>query len=159
MNVYQFEDFDTFYEASKLASLSGNLVNVYTPVHYEEIDELLKIRPRAVTAGLYIGGSLGIITALLITVIPNVWTFPINVGGRPLFSWPAFAIICFELMVLFGGFGSVFGFLFSNRYPRYDRDIFFLEAFEDKKKGEYFLVTREELRHPAAGHHYALPHA
>jgi hypothetical protein len=85
-----------------------------------------------------------------------VFTFPINIGGRPLFSWPAFAILMFELMVLFAAVGSIIAFFWSQKYPRYDKAIFGLAEYHDKEKGEYFLVTTDDLRGNNASHSYRL---
>jgi hypothetical protein len=156
MRVYQFSDFHPFFEACRLAQEEKILNDVHTPIHHEEIDELLEIKPKLVNLGYYAGGIAGLFTGAVITIVPSVFTFPINVGGRPLFSWPAFAIIMFELMVLFSCTGAIIGFLFSHRYPRYDRNIFSLGEFQNKDKGEYFLVTTDELRGISAPHSYRL---
>jgi Protein of unknown function (DUF3341) len=54
-----------------------------------------------------VGGISGVLTGLAIT-IGTTYEWRLNAGGKPLLSWPPFIIICFELMVLFGG---IFGFL------------------------------------------------
>lgn len=156
MNVYQFADFSSFYEAAKLARNQGSLASVHTPVHRKELDELLGPRVSWVNRGFYGGGITGILTAMLITLVPNLLTFPINVGGKPLFSWPAFAIIGFELMMLLAGLGAVAGFFWGNRFPRYDLALFELDEFHQKQKGEYFLVTSTTLdgRLGAVTHHH-----
>jgi hypothetical protein len=156
MRVYQFREFGPFLEASRTAVKEKILADVHTPIHHHELDELLHLKPKAVNRGYYIGGVLGILTGALITIVPNVFTFRINVGGRPLFSWPAFAILMFELMVLFAAVGSIVAFFLSQKYPRYDRAIFGLAEYHDKEKGEYFLVTTEDLRGSSPPHSYRL---
>lgn len=156
MNVYQFEDVESFREACRQAHSMDKDVEVYSPIPHEEIFEEMGIRQTKMNATFYTGATMGLITAGLITAVPNLVTFPINVGGRPLNSWPAFVIIAFELMVLFGGLASVGAFLYLNRFPRYDRTIFFLKDFADQKHGGYFITSERELDGVKAHRHYRI---
>lgn len=156
MNAYQFDNFIDFFEALKAAKSADTHVEAFTPIHHEEVDELLRIKPRFVNIFFYSGGLLGIVIAMMITTIPSVFTFPINIGGRPLWSWPAFSIIAFELMILMAGLFGVTGFFFMNKFPRFDRGIFKVEEFGSRDEGEYFILTKEELRDVKARHHYSV---
>jgi hypothetical protein len=156
VNVYQFQNYESFHEGCKEALEFDKKIEVYTPVPHEEIFDLLGIKQTRMNATFYAGAVGGLVTAALITLIPNMVTFPINVGGRPLNSWPAFVIIGFELMVLFGGFASVGAFLLSNRFPRYDRTIFFLKDFVEQSHGEYFITSQKELNGVKAHRHYRI---
>ncbi len=69
--------------------------------------------------------------------------WPINVGGKPLNSWPAFIPVTFELTILFAGLTTVFGMFALNRLPNLKKKIFdpsitrhrfalYIEAGQDK---------------------------
>jgi hypothetical protein len=69
-------------------------------------------------AACLLGGQVGFGFALWFQFWTSAQDWPINVGGRPWNSWPAFVPVAFESMVLLGGFGLVFAWLFRSRlYP------------------------------------------
>ena len=47
---------------------------------------------------------------------PNFRSYPLNIGGKPTFSWPAMIPILFELTVLFGGLATAFFLIWSVAY-------------------------------------------
>ena len=59
--------------------------------------------------------------------------------GKPYFAYPAYAIITFELMVLFSAFGAVFGMMFFNRIPRFHHPVFFSEKFSDVSSDAFYV--------------------
>ena len=63
--------------------------------------------PLIVLTGGIIGGLTGYLLQYYVTVI----YFPINIGGRPLHSWPAYIVITFELTILFAALSAVLGLL------------------------------------------------
>ena len=62
------------------------------------------------------GGITGILTGLAIT-IGTTYEWRLDAGGKPLLSWPPFIVICFELMVLFGGISGFLGVLMMSGIP------------------------------------------
>ncbi len=48
-------------------------------------------------------------------------SYPLNIGGKPSFSWPAMVPVMFELTVLLGGLSTVAGFLALSRIPKASR--------------------------------------
>ncbi len=64
----------------------------YTPYPVEEAAEALHFHKTRVPLVCLLGGILGVTTAYLMETWINVWSYPLNIAGRPLFSWPAFII-------------------------------------------------------------------
>ncbi len=62
-----------------------------------------------------------------------------NIGGRPLNSWPAFIPITFELGVLFGALGAVFGMFALNRLPMHHHPLFRSRVFERVSDDGFFI--------------------
>ncbi len=81
--------------------------NTFSPIPSHRIEHAIGRKKSPVRWIVLMGGISGILTGLAIT-IGTTYEWRLNAGGKPLLSWPPFIIICFELMVLFGG---IFGFL------------------------------------------------
>jgi ActD protein len=68
--------------------------------------------------------------------------YPLNVGGRPLHSWPAFVPITFELTVLGAALTGVFAFFWQAGFPRLDHAVFADRRFDRASQDRFFLCIR-----------------
>jgi hypothetical protein len=73
-----------------------------------------------------------------------VISYPINVGGRPLHSWPSFIPATFELTILGAAFAAVFGMLAANRLPRLNHPLFGIADFDLATRNRFFLCLRTQ---------------
>jgi hypothetical protein len=71
----------------------------------------------------------------------NVSAYPINVGGRPLFSWQGFVPVTFEGMVLCAGLTAVFGMILFNGLPEPYHPVFNAPGFERASTDRFFLCV------------------
>ena len=90
----------------------------YTPYPVEEAAEALHFHKNRVPLLTLAGGLLGVTTAFLMETWINVWSYPLNIAGRPLFSWPAFIIPAYEWTILFSGLSAAFGMVALNGLPQ-----------------------------------------
>ncbi len=94
------------------------IVDVYAPYPLHGMEELLGWRRSRLPVACFLGGLLGFGFALWFQFWTSAQDWPINVGGRPWNSLPAFVPVAFEMMILFGGFGLVIAWLIRCRlYP------------------------------------------
>ncbi len=64
--------------------------------------------------------------------LPNLRSYPLNIGGKPTFSWPAMIPICFELTVLLGGHATVAALILLSRLYRPSRPVLHPDITQDK---------------------------
>ena len=81
------------------------------------------------------GGTLG----FLLQVWVHMSAYPLVISGKPFFSWPAFIPITFELSVLGGALGAVFGMLGLNRLPMHYHPLFRSKVFERVTDDAFFI--------------------
>jgi hypothetical protein len=70
--------------------------------------------------------------------------YPINVGGRPLYSWPSFIVITFELTILFAACTAFFGTLALCGFPRPNFPMFNLDRFRNASRDRFFLCVEAQ---------------
>ena len=97
----EFETADGLIEAAHRTRAAGyTRVDAYTPYPLKEAAEALGFRRTAVPTVMFVGGVVGCVGGFLMQYWSAVVDYPINVGGRPLNSWPAFIPVTFELTIL-----------------------------------------------------------
>jgi hypothetical protein len=94
--------------------------------------------PRATLAGGIIGGAGG----YFMQWYAATQSYPINVGGRPLHSWPMFIPVTFELTVLCAAIFAVVTMLWANGLPRLTHPVFATADFDLASKDRFFLCIR-----------------
>ncbi|MXQ10668.1 DUF3341 domain-containing protein [Microvirga makkahensis] len=69
----------------------------------------------------------------------NVVDYPLNVGGRPLHSWPAFIPSTLIVAILWAGVATLLGLLLILRLPRLHHPVFAVPGFERASEDRFFL--------------------
>jgi hypothetical protein len=121
-------------------------MDAYAPFPVEGLSDALGFRPKAVPLIALFGGMLGAATGYGMQYYIHVISLPIDVGGRPLNSWPSFIPPTFELGVLFAALGLFFGLLILNGHPEPYHPVFNVEAFSRASRDRFFLTI--EARDP-----------
>ena len=142
--VAEFEDPEQLIEAAKETRAAGySDVRAHTPYWVKGLADALKLKSTAPLHWIVLGAIvLGILAGFVMQYYTDVISYPINVGGRPLNSWQAFMIICFELAVLFGALTAVGALLAFNGLPLPYHPIFNAPNFE-LVSGERFYLCIE----------------
>jgi hypothetical protein len=133
--------------ATKKAREAGyKHVEAYTPFPVEGLSEAVGFKWTAVPLLTLMGGVGGGLTGFGLQYWVAAITYPINIGGRPLNSWPAFIPVTFELTVLGASIFAVFGMLALNKLPQPYHPVFNVERFAQASTDKFFLCI--EARDP-----------
>jgi len=114
-------------------------VDTYTPFPIEELNDILHLHKNKLSLIVLCGGILGGLTGFLLQYFVTVIYFPINIGGRPLDSWPSYIIITFELTILFGCISAVLGMLALCGLPMPYHPAFNVPRFSAASHDRFFL--------------------
>lgn len=148
----EFADPHALLEAAHKAGVAGfTKVDAYTPHPVEGLADALGCHSTRVPLITLLGAIAGAATAYGMQFYAATIDYPLNVGGRPLHSWPSFIPITFELSVLFASIAAVLGMLLLNRLPRPSHPIFELPGFRERSHSHYYLcIEAQDPRFPQA---------
>jgi hypothetical protein len=105
-------------------------LDIHSPYPLHGADEALGLRRSTVPLVALVFGVTGAVSGYLLQWYVNGVAWPLNVGGRPPHSPPAFIPVTFELGVLFAALSIFLGLLFGYfRFPRVHHPVFEVEAF------------------------------
>jgi hypothetical protein len=136
----EFPTGDDLLAASVKAKAAGySVMEAYTPIPMEEVAHAIGHKTRLPLIVLC-GGILGALVGFGMQYWISVEAYPLNIGGRPLNSWPAFIVVTFEMTVLFAALSAVLGMFALNGMPRPYHPVFNVEGFELASRNRFFLM-------------------
>jgi hypothetical protein len=141
---------DLVAAARKVYSLGYRRINGYSPYPIEELSEAIGFTHTRLPLIVFIGGVLGGLGGYFMQYYMEVIDYPLNVGGKPLHSWPAFIPITFECIVLAAAFSAVLGMLVLNRLPQPYHPVFNVPNFAMATRDRFFLAV--EANDPKFNH-------
>ncbi|HXY24528.1 MAG TPA: DUF3341 domain-containing protein [Candidatus Acidoferrum sp.] len=121
-------------------------MDAYTPFPVEGLPEAMGLKHNRVPLVTLLGGLAGGLGGFGFQYWVNVAAYPMNIGGRPLNSWPAFIPVTFELTVLGAALCAVFGMLALNHLPQPHHPVFNVHRFVHASSDRFFLCI--EARDP-----------
>jgi hypothetical protein len=137
----EFENPTDLVKAAERTYAEGyRKIDAYTPFPIEELADAIGFHRSGVPLVVLIGGLLGCIGGYMMQYWIAAINYPINIGGRPLNSWPAFIVVTFEMTILFAGLAAVFGMLALNGLPMPYHPVFNVPRFAFATKDRFFLI-------------------
>ena len=138
--------------AARLHEAGLRRVEAYTPYPVAGLDDLLPRPANVLPALVFTAGIAGLAGGFLLQWYGAAVSYPLNIGGRPPASWPAFIPIAFEIAVLCAVSAGFVGFFALARLPMPYQPIAALPGFERASQDRFFLVVDDaDPRFAAAG--------
>ncbi|SRR5258706_11182819 len=136
----EFAEPEQILEAAHRANIEGyRKMDAFTPHPIHGLSEAIGFRKTRLPLIVLCGGILGCFGGFGMQYWMSVTNYPINIGGRPLNSWPMFIPVTFEVTILVAALSAVLGMLALNGLPTPYHPVFNARNFEMASRHRYFL--------------------
>lgn len=136
----EFDSAEALLKATRRAYEAGyRKMDAFTPFPVEGLDAALGFHRTGLPWIALIAGVIGAVGGFALQYWTSVIDYPINVGGRPLNSWPSFIVVSFELTILLAAGGTVLGMLALNGLPMPYHPVFNVSEFKLASNDRFFL--------------------
>jgi hypothetical protein len=140
-------EFDTPSDLVRAAQAAYNAgwrrMDCYTPYPVEEAAEAIGFHKNRVSLITVVGGLMGLCAMFSLETWISTLAYPLNIAGRPTYSWPAFIIPAYEWTILFSGLSAAFGMLALNGFPSLYHPLFNAPNFRSGALDDKFFLCLE----------------
>jgi hypothetical protein len=136
----EFETPEDLIAATRQAYADGyRKMDAYTPMPIDGLPDALGSRRTYVSTLVFLGGLVGCVGGFGLMFWITCIAYPLNVGGRPFYSWPAYIPPTFECTVLLASLTAVIGMLVLNGLPQPYHPVFNVPRFQLATQDRFFL--------------------
>jgi hypothetical protein len=140
----EFADVNTLIDATKRSRAEGyQKIEAYTPFPVHELFEPLSANDRRVPLFVLLGGIVGCFAGFGLCYWVSVIAYPMNVGGRPFNSWPAFIPVTFEVTILIASITALLTLIILNGLPMPYHPVFNVRKFAERASQDALFLTIE----------------
>jgi hypothetical protein len=140
--VAEFDQSEPMLAAlQRLRAAGFRQIEVYSPEPVEEVDQILERRPSRIPLIIFVAGVVGVIGGFLLQWYGSVVGYPLNIGGRPLNSWPAFGTTTVELAILCMVLAGTLALLRACRMPLLYHPIFDAPGIERASRDRFLICV------------------
>jgi hypothetical protein len=141
----EFADSEGILAASKRAYAQGyRKMDAFTPFPVEGLAKNLGRKKSIVPLIVLLAGISGGLGGYFMEWYAATVSYPINIGGRPLNTWPAFIPITFELTILSGALAAIITMLVLNKLPEPYHPVFNVAQFKRASTDKFFLCIEAD---------------
>ena len=136
----EFADHEELVAAARCSYAEGyRRMDAYSPFPVPELASALGRRGTAIPLVVLAGGTIGGLGGYFMQAYAMAMDYPLNIGGRPLYSWPAFIPITFELTVLCASLTAFLAVWVFNKLPQPYHPVFNVPEFSRASQDRFFL--------------------
>jgi hypothetical protein len=146
--IAAFADAERLTDAARAMRERGyRRLDAYSPYPVDGLAEILAMPKTRLPLVVLAGAALGALLTYGLILYSVEIDYPLDVGGRPLHSWPAFTVIAFEAAILGAAIAGFVGMIVANGLPRYYHPVFNAEIFSFAKGGNFYLLIEADDPH------------
>ena len=131
---------DIFHACEKVRDAGYQRWDSCTPFPVHGLDKAMGLKPSRLPWMVLLGGLFGGTFAMAFLIWVSAYEYPLNIGGKPTWSVPAFVPITFEFTVLLSCLTAFFGLWFLCRLPQLYHPAFRSKAFERVTDDKFFIL-------------------
>lgn len=141
----EFSDADELLAAARAIHRAGyRKVDAYTPYPVDDLADSLGHRFTAIPFIVLIGGIMGGLGGYFLQWYAMAYDYPLNIGGKPLNSWPMYIPVTFELTILCASLAGFLGFIILNKFPQPYHPVFNAPEFEFVSRDKFMLCISSD---------------
>jgi hypothetical protein len=143
--IAEFDTPEAVVDAVRRARQSGyEKLEAYSPYPIDEMEEVLPPEGIRIPHLMFGAAVLGGLAGWGLQYYCSVIAYPMNIGGRPLNSWPVFLPVIFEMTVLTSALVGVVAMIALNGLPRLNHPLFNVPAFDAASRDKFFLTIEAD---------------
>lgn len=136
----EFDSPTALVRAARKAREAGyRKMDGYSPIPIEELHGALGLPQTKLGWLVLAGGLTGLVAGYGLQYVTSALVYPVDIGGRPLHSWPSFIVPTFETVILFSALTAVFGMILLNGLPMPYHPVFNVKRFVMASRDRFFL--------------------